>query len=117
MTKLNAARIKWLIRQVVKYQKKPSDVAPVYEISPRRVRQLVQSFRETGEMPVLKKNRRPRTELSEDEKQLVLRAVQESKLSGAVTVRLYIKKQYGKLIPRNKLQPECLIGLFWRWNG
>ena len=51
MTKLNKTRIKWLIRQVVKFNKRPEDVAPVYGITARRVRQLVQSFRRTGKIP------------------------------------------------------------------
>ena len=59
MTKLNKAKIKWMVRQVVKHNKKTSEVASVYGITVRRVRQFVQSFRETGKMPELKTNGRP----------------------------------------------------------
>ena len=40
MTKLNKAKIKWMVRQVVKHNKKTSEVASVYGITSRRVRQL-----------------------------------------------------------------------------
>ena len=63
MTKLNKTKIKWLIRQVIRFHKRPEDLAPVYGITARRVRQIVQSFRETGKMPELKTNRRPQTTL------------------------------------------------------
>ena len=59
MTKLNKTKIKWLIRQVIEFNKRPEDLAPVYGITARRVRQIVQSFRETGKMPELTTNRRP----------------------------------------------------------
>jgi len=45
MVKLNKSRIKWLIRQVVKFDKKPSEVAVVYGLSARRVRQFVQEVK------------------------------------------------------------------------
>ena len=55
MTKLNKSRVKWLVRQVIKDGKRPSEVASVYGITPRRVRQLVHEFKATGNMPELKK--------------------------------------------------------------
>ena len=34
MTKLNKSKIKWIVRQVVKHNKKTSEVASVYGITP-----------------------------------------------------------------------------------
>ena len=65
MTKLNKTKIKWLIRQVIRFHKRPEDLAPVYGITARRVRQLVQSFRKTGKMPELSQKRRPETPLTQ----------------------------------------------------
>ena len=48
MTKLNKAKIKWVVRQVVKLNRRPEDVAPVCGVTSRRVRQFVKSFRTTG---------------------------------------------------------------------
>ena len=108
MTKLNNTRIKWLIRQIIKHGKKPSEVASVYGITARRVRQLIQSFHITGKMPILNTKRRPKIELTDKQKEFILKAAKESRLSGAVTLRLYIKKHYDTLIPRNKLHQFLL---------
>jgi len=66
MTKLNKKKIKWLVDQVVNHKKKPSEIAPVYGISERKVQQLVKQYRETKKYPELKKNRRPKTFLTKD---------------------------------------------------
>ena len=48
MIKLDKAKIKWMVRQVVKLNRRPEDIAPVCEITSRRVRQFVRPFRTTG---------------------------------------------------------------------
>lgn len=101
MTKLNKTRIKWLIRQVIKQGKTPSQVAPVYDLTSRRVRQLVQHFRETGKMPELKKERRPKTFLSAEQKEIVDRVFGETKLSARLLY--YELKAKGTSVPKNKL--------------
>jgi len=101
MVKLNKSKIKWLVRQVVKFGKKPSEVAVVYGLSARRVRQLVQHFRVTGKMPELKNERRPRTFLSAEQKEAIDRAFNETRLSARL---LYFElKARGKKVPKNKL--------------
>ena len=67
MAKLNKSKIRWMVRQVVKRNKKTSEVASVYGITPRRVSQFVQSFRTTGKMPELKMNRRPQKPLNSEQ--------------------------------------------------
>ncbi|MEK6959862.1 MAG: hypothetical protein AABX47_01700 [Nanoarchaeota archaeon] len=101
MTKLNATRIKWLVRQVVKYGKRPSKVADVYGISSRRVRQLVQSFRKAGKMPTLNPTRRPKTVLSCEQCRMIDSAFEASRLSPRL---LYFDlKSKGYTIPKNKM--------------
>ena len=91
MTKLNKAKIKWMVRQVVKHNKKTSEVASVYGITARRVRQLVQSFRETGKMPELKIHRRPKTLLSQEQVNTINHVFNETKL-GPRLLFLELKK-------------------------
>ena len=46
--------------------------------------------------------------LNEDEKSLIDKTIKESKLGGAVHLRLYIKKYYGRNIPHNKIHDYLL---------
>lgn len=71
MTKLNKRKIKWLVDQVTKHKKNPSELAPIYKITERRVQQLVKAYKETKKYPELKKNRRPKTFLSDEQKQAI----------------------------------------------
>ena len=101
MTKLNKAKIKWLIRQVVKLNKRPEDVAPVYGITARRVRQLVQSFRSTGKMPELSQKRRPEKLLSPEQIRTIDLVFHETRLTPKL---LYFELKFrGYKIPKNKL--------------
>ncbi|RLF97491.1 hypothetical protein DRN58_08695, partial [Thermococci archaeon] len=47
-------------------------MAEIYGITRRRVQQLVKEYRKTGEVPKLKKNRRPRTYHTKKEKKITL---------------------------------------------
>ena len=101
MTKLNKKKIKWLVDQVVNHEKKPSEIAPVYRISERRVQQLVKQYRETKKYPELKKNRRPKTFLTKDQKQAIDKAYEETKLSPKLLY--YEIKRRGQYAPKNKI--------------
>ena len=81
MTKLTNKRIVWLVVQVVRRGRKPSEVACVYGISERRVRQLVQQFRETGEMPMLNESRRPKTALTSEQEEVIQEVFREVRVS------------------------------------
>ena len=101
MVKLNKSRIKWLIRQVIREGKKPSEISSVYELSIRRVQQLVKYFKETGSMPELIKARRPKTFLSDSQKEAIEQAFKKTKLSARL---LYFElKAQGITVPKNKL--------------
>lgn len=98
MVKLNKKRIKWLVNQVVYKKKKPKDVASVYDVSVRRVQQLVSEFRKTKKYPELNKNRRPKTDLSLEQKEAIDLAFRETKLN---TRMLYFElKKRGYSIAR-----------------
>ena len=55
-----------------------------------------------------KKNRRPKTQLTDEEKSLIDKALDESKLCGAVTLRLFIAKYYHKNLPYGKIHRYLL---------
>ncbi|MBI4447923.1 hypothetical protein HY643_03000 [Candidatus Woesearchaeota archaeon] len=81
MTKLNKSRIKWLVRQVAKEGRKPSEVAPVYKIGVRRVQQLVKQFKDSGTIPELRKERRPKTFLTTKQEEAIEKAYSETFLT------------------------------------
>ena len=101
MTKLNQQKIGWLVRQVVRHRRPPSEVAPVYGLTTRRVQQLVKTFRETGTMPTLNKNRRPRVALTEEQHTAIEAAFARTKLSARLLY--YELRRRGTPVPKNKL--------------
>ncbi len=63
MTKLNQKKIRWIVRHCAESNDfSTGEAAEIYHVSQRRVQQILKECRETGEIPVLKKERRPKTE-------------------------------------------------------
>jgi len=108
MAKLNNKKRKWAINQIILGNKSVQEIAGIYNVSERWIQILVRSYKSTGEYPVLNRMRRPRTELTEEEKVLIDKAVMESNLVGAVSIRLYIDKYYGVKLPYNKIHKHLL---------
>lgn len=106
MVKLKEEKLKWALKQK---DKKNKDLAFLCGIKVRRFQQLKAEHKRTNEIPILKKNRRPRIELTEENKKLIDKAVEESKLTGAVSIRLYIDKYYNKKLPYGKIHKYLLI--------
>ena len=101
MVKLNKKRVKWLIDEVLKNNKKPNEINSVYGISERRVQQLVKQYRETKKYPELKKERRPKTYLSSNQEEAILNAYSETLLTPRL---LYFElKRRGVYAPKNKI--------------
>ena len=101
MAKLDDKRIKWLVVQVVECGRSPASLCGVYGVSERRVRQLVQSFRHTGRMPVFKGAGRPRTMLTEEQAEVINRVFRETRLGSTL---LYVElRSRGYRIPKNKI--------------
>ena len=65
MVKLKEGKLKWALKQK---DKKNNDLAFICGVKVRRFQQLKQEFNETGSVPILKKNRRPKTSLTYEEK-------------------------------------------------
>ena len=107
MVKLKEKRLEWALKQKQK-GKLNKELFPHLGIKLRRFQQLCAEYHQTGEVPKLNKQRRPKTFLTEEQKELILKAAKESKIEGALALRLHIQKHHGKLIPRNKLHAFLL---------
>lgn len=101
MVKLNKKRVKWLVDQVLKNNKKPGEINSVYGISERRVQQLVKLYNETKKYPELKKERRPKTLLVLEQEQAIDKAYLETKLTPGMLY--YELKRMGSYAPKNKI--------------
>ena len=107
MVKLTDKKIKWAVKQVINKGESTEVVATIYGVSRRRIQQLAKYYRETGEYPMLDKKRRPKTHLSDEEKQIIEDAYNESFL-GARLLRFHIQKHYKRNIPHNKIHQHLL---------
>ena len=58
MVKLTNAKITWIVRHVENGNITTRQAADIYNISMRRVQQLVKEYREKGRIPKLNKNRK-----------------------------------------------------------
>ena len=102
MTKLSNKRVKFAVKAVLRGQASCSQLARVFEVTPRRIRQLTAQYRKSGVVPMLSKQRRPKSVLTDEQKQLIEKAYDESRLS-ATLLRLHIQKYYQVNISHNKI--------------
>ena len=101
MVKLNNKIIKWILKNVSKSELSTKDAADIYDITQRRVQQLAKKYSETGEVPKLNWNRRPKTDLTEEQKQTIDTIWEETRLGSKL---LYFElKRKGTPVPKNKL--------------
>lgn len=108
MVKLTDKKIKWSIDQIISDKRSIKEIAEIYNVSNRWIQILVHRYKNTGKYPGLSKMRRPKTELTEEEKKLIDHVMKESYLTGAVNLRLYIEKYYSKKLPYNKIHRYLL---------
>ena len=81
MVKLNNKIIKWIVKNVSKDEISTKDAADIYKVSQRRVQQLAKKYSDTGEIPKLNRNRRPRTYLTDEQKHIFIdKAWEETRL-------------------------------------
>lgn len=105
MVKLKERKLQWTLRQ-----KGPKNKELAYHLGVgiRRWQQIKAYYHKTGDIPKLVKTRRPTIALQEEDMTLIDKALQESKLSGAVTLRLYIAKHHHRNIPCGKIHQYLL---------
>lgn len=102
MTRLSNKRVKFIVKRVSGGEATVKQLAGLYGVSIRRVQQLVKQYKETGAIPQLKKERRPKTFLTEEQKVLICKAYEESRV-GARLLQYDIRKRFKVNIPHNKI--------------
>jgi putative transposase len=102
MTKLTNKKMRWLVNRVVKHGDLPKDVSWAQKVSDRRVQQLVKQYLESGLMPVLKKERRPKTSLTDQQKQVIEEVYGETR-RGARLLYYEIQKRRKMTVSKNKI--------------
>ncbi len=100
MRKLNQKKVKWIVREMERGT--PSRLAAgVQKISQRRAQQLYRKYRDTGEIPLLKRCGRKKRELTKDERDIVLEAYKEYRVN-ALALEKVIDRHYKTHIPQIK---------------
>jgi len=102
VTKLTNKKIRWIVRHCAEIKDfSVSEAAQIYGVTPRRIQQILKEYRETGEIPVLKKERRPRTSLTAEQEKIIDEVWKETRL-GARLLYYELQKR-GYSIPLNKI--------------
>jgi putative transposase len=101
MVKLNGKKIRFMVRSVSYGETTTKEMANLYGISQRRAQQLTKQFKDTGIVPKLKKTRRPKIELTEEEKQAIDKVWQETRRSSRMIWFELRKRGYN--IGKNKI--------------
>jgi len=105
MVRLKERKLDWALKQK---GIKNIDLSVRLGIKVRRLQQLRSEYKKSGIVPRLKKDHRPRTNLSPEDLDLIEKVIEESKLSSAVMLRLYIAKYYQKNLPYGKIHKYLL---------
>lgn len=107
MVKLRPDRIAYACRQATKGMEglphdRPGQMAALWGVTPRRIRQIQQEFRETGIVPKLNPNRRPKGPALTDEERAQIEAARQDTRRGARKIWLYLRRK-GVRIPKHKI--------------
>ncbi len=101
MVKLRDGEIKWIVKHVINGSITMRQAAEIYGVTTRRVQQLVKEYRERNIIHKQKKNRRPKTYLTEEQKKIIDKVWNEMKV-GARLLYYEIRRR-GYKIPHNKI--------------
>ena len=101
MVKLNDRQIAWIVKNVSSGKVKTKSAAQIYGVSQRRIQQLAKEYSDRGEIPRLRRNRRPRTYLTEEQKRWVDEVWDEVRLGSKLLY--YELRRRGLNVPKNKL--------------
>ena len=101
MVKLTDEGIKWMVKRVSSENFTVKQASRTYGITERRVQQLTKMYRDTGEFPKLNPNRRPKTHLSDEQKAIIDKVWEETRLGARLL--FYELKRRGYRIPHNKI--------------
>jgi len=100
MTKLTNTKMKWIVRKNKKGMSN-ENISEAMNVSARRIQQIIKRFKLTNIMPTLTKSRRPKTQITEEQKNAIDIAFKDTKLSQRLLY--YELKNRGIPVPKNKL--------------
>ena len=102
MTKLTDKKIRWIVRHCAVIEDfSTKEAAQIYGVTVRRIQQILKEYRETGEIPVLKKERRPKTSITEEQERVIEDVWKETRLGARLLYYELLKR--GHKIPLNKI--------------
>ena len=107
MVRLKERKLEWAFKEKEK-GKKNKNLAFLCGVKIRRFQQLYAEYKMTRKIPQLNQKRRPKVHLTDEQKEIINKALKESLLGGALKLRLWIKKYYDENISRNKLHEYLL---------
>jgi len=107
MVKLNNKKIKWAVRKIISKEKTSKEISEIYNVSQRWIQILVKKYKPTGEYPKMNRKRRPKTELTDEQKAIIDEAYSEA-FFGARLLRHHIFNFHNKRIPQNKMHKYML---------
>ncbi|XRO74923.1 hypothetical protein ACO3TA_05925 [Methanocaldococcus sp. 28A] len=90
------------IKKIIRWKEKgfrTKDITKNLEISTHRVQQIWKEYRETGEIPNIKRRGRKPREITQEEIDIVLKAVKEYKGTSPVHLEHFIERRYNIHIP------------------
>ena len=101
MVKLTDEYISRMVKRVSSGNFTVKQASRTYGITGRRVQQLTKVYRDTGKVPTLNPNRRPKTHLSDEQKAIIDKVWAETRLGARLLFYELIKRGYR--IPHNKI--------------
>ena len=72
MRKLNRQKIRWIVREMEKGERSVYRIAKIQQISPRWVREIYNTYKQTGEYLYPQKSGRKPISLSQEEQAMIL---------------------------------------------
>ena len=102
MKKLNQKKIRWIIREMDKWNKSVYRIAKIMNITPRWVRELYRVYKQTGRYLFPRKPGRKSRPVSDEERNLIFEIREEHPISGALALEKLLDNQ-GVHIPHNRI--------------
>lgn len=112
MTKLNRRKINWVMKELDRGELSVNRIAKIQNITARRVRQLREYKKETGQTFELKTERKVSQKPLTDEEIFIVNEARERYRFGSTLLERVIEKRYNRHIPHNKIQHILEIGGF-----
>jgi len=102
MRKLNRNKIRWIVREIEKGERSVYRIAKIQQISPRWVREIYNTYTETGEYLFPRKPGRKLLPLTLQEQAMILEERNQHPVAGAIALEKLLDQQ-GVHIPHNRI--------------